>query len=141
MVRIFSCLMNWTTIAWSVGASAYLTLAIVHLVIWCKQTDQRVHLLFSVTALLVSTAASAIGVQTGRMRPEIAVALVHQKRWQGDSCTAVSRPGDSRPLNAQIKATQTALRTRVRRIRSTAFQRFQYLCKSAACHLRNSFAI
>jgi len=48
----------------------------VHLVIWCKQTDQRVHLLFSVTALLVSTAASAIGVQTGRMRPEVAAALV-----------------------------------------------------------------
>jgi hypothetical protein len=70
--------MNWTTIAWSVGASAYLSLAIVHLVIWCKQTDQRVHLLFSVTAL--STAASAIGVQTGRMRPEVAAALVHQKR-------------------------------------------------------------
>jgi hypothetical protein len=114
VVRIFSCLINWTTIAWPVGASAYLSLAIVHLVIWCKQTDQRVHLLFSVTAL--STAASAIGVQTGRMRPEVAAALVHQKRWQGDSCTAVSRPGDSRPLNAQIKARQTALRTRVRRM-------------------------
>jgi two-component system, LuxR family, sensor kinase FixL len=46
--------MSWTTIAWSMGASACFTLAIVHLVIWCKQTDQRAHLLFSVTAISVA---------------------------------------------------------------------------------------
>jgi PAS domain S-box-containing protein len=50
--------MNWTTIAWSMGASACLTLAIVHLVIWCKQTDQWAHLLFSVTAISVAAIAA-----------------------------------------------------------------------------------
>src|SRR5215469_16524375 len=51
--------MSWTTIAWSTGASACLTLAIVHLVIWCKQTDQWTHLLFSVTAISVAAIAAA----------------------------------------------------------------------------------
>ena len=51
--------MNWTTIAWSMGASACLTLAIVHLVIWCKQTDQWAHLLFSLTAISVAAIAAA----------------------------------------------------------------------------------
>jgi two-component system, LuxR family, sensor kinase FixL len=51
--------MNWTTIAWSMGASACLTLAIVHLVIWCKQTDQPAHLLFSVTAISGAAIAAA----------------------------------------------------------------------------------
>jgi hypothetical protein len=37
-------------IAWSMAASACLTLAIIHLVIWLRQTDQRAHLLFSVTS-------------------------------------------------------------------------------------------
>jgi C4-dicarboxylate-specific signal transduction histidine kinase len=41
------------------GASACLTLAIVHLVIWCKQTDQLAHLLFSVTAISVAAIAAA----------------------------------------------------------------------------------
>src|SRR6516164_4816072 len=51
--------MNWTTIAWSMGASACLTLAIVHLVIWCKQTNQWAHLLFSVTAISVAAISAA----------------------------------------------------------------------------------
>jgi hypothetical protein len=41
------------------GASACLTLAIVHLVIWCRQTDQPAHLLFSVTAISVAAIAAA----------------------------------------------------------------------------------
>jgi len=51
--------MNWTTIAWSMGTSACLTLAILHLVIWCKQTDQWAHLLFSVTSISVAAIAAA----------------------------------------------------------------------------------
>jgi two-component system, LuxR family, sensor kinase FixL len=50
--------MSWITIAWSMGASACLTLAMVHLVIWCKQTDQWAHLLFSVIAISVATIAA-----------------------------------------------------------------------------------
>jgi Sulfatase len=40
------------------GASACLTLATVHLVIWCKQTEQLAHLLFSVTAISVAAIAA-----------------------------------------------------------------------------------
>ena len=50
--------MSWITVAWSMVASACLTLAIVHLVIWFKQTEQRAHLLFSVTAISVAAIAS-----------------------------------------------------------------------------------
>ncbi|MBV8224239.1 MAG: hypothetical protein JO232_03505 [Verrucomicrobia bacterium] len=32
--------MSWITIAWSMAASACLTLAILHLLIWCRQPDQ-----------------------------------------------------------------------------------------------------
>jgi len=51
--------MSWITIAWSMGASACLTLAVVHLVIWCKQTNQWAHLLFSVTAISVAAISAA----------------------------------------------------------------------------------
>jgi hypothetical protein len=53
--------MSWITIAWSMGASACFTLAMLHLVIWCKQTDQWAHLLFSVTAIS-ATAFAAVYV-------------------------------------------------------------------------------
>jgi hypothetical protein len=39
-------------------ASAYLTLATVHLVIWLQQSNQRAHLLFSVTAISVAAIAA-----------------------------------------------------------------------------------
>ena len=63
--------MSWTTIAWSMGASACLTLAIVHLVLWCKQTDQWAHLLFSVTAISVAAIAALelLGAQEFLARP------------------------------------------------------------------------
>src|SRR5260370_28690174 len=50
--------MSWITIAWSVVAAACLTLAIVHLVVWLRQTDQHAHLLFSVTAISVAAIAA-----------------------------------------------------------------------------------
>ena len=49
--------MSWTTIVWSMAASACLTLAIMHLLIWLKQPDQHAHLLFSVTAISVAAIA------------------------------------------------------------------------------------
>src|ERR1700724_4584530 len=52
------CSMSWITITWSMVASACLTLAIVHLVIWLRQTDQQAHLLFSVTAISVAATAA-----------------------------------------------------------------------------------
>jgi hypothetical protein len=50
--------MSWTTIAWSMVASACLTLAIVNLVIWFKQTTQLAHLMFSATAVSVAAIAA-----------------------------------------------------------------------------------
>jgi two-component system, LuxR family, sensor kinase FixL len=50
--------MSWVTIIWAMIASACLTLAMVHLVIWFKQTGQRAHLLFSLTAISVAAIAA-----------------------------------------------------------------------------------
>jgi PAS domain S-box-containing protein len=52
------------------GASACLTLAIVHLVIWCKQTDQPAHLLFSVTAISVAAIAELELISMHAQSPE-----------------------------------------------------------------------
>jgi PAS domain S-box-containing protein len=49
--------MSWITIVWSMVTSACLTLAIMHLVIWLRQTDQYAHLLLSVTAISVAAIA------------------------------------------------------------------------------------
>jgi two-component system sensor kinase FixL len=50
--------MSWVTIIWTMIASACLTLAMVHLVIWVQQTRRRAHLLFSVTAISVAAIAA-----------------------------------------------------------------------------------
>jgi two-component system sensor kinase FixL len=50
--------MSWITIVWSMAASACITLAMVHLVIWFKQTALLAHLLFSVTAISVAAIAA-----------------------------------------------------------------------------------
>ena len=49
--------MSWVTIIWSMVASACLTLAAMHLLIWCKKRTAWANLLFSLTA--VATAAMA----------------------------------------------------------------------------------
>jgi two-component system sensor kinase FixL len=46
--------MSWTNIIWSMVASACLTLAMVHLIIWFRQNNQPAHLLFSVIAVAVA---------------------------------------------------------------------------------------
>jgi PAS domain S-box-containing protein len=79
--------MNWTTIAWSMGASACLTLAIVHLVIWFKQTDQLAHLLFSVTAISVAAMGYELSLDVVR-----AAQLVRQLR----ASEAASRESEAR---------------------------------------------
>src|SRR5512132_1536418 len=48
--------MSWITVVWSMNAAACLTLAAFYGVLWCKQRDNRVHLLFSCSAV----AAAAI---------------------------------------------------------------------------------
>jgi len=46
--------MSWITIAWSMMASAILTLALLHLFIWFHQTRQWAHLFFSIAAFAVA---------------------------------------------------------------------------------------
>jgi two-component system sensor kinase FixL len=46
--------MSWITVIWAMIASACLTLAMVHSVIWIQQKGQRAHLLFSATAVSVA---------------------------------------------------------------------------------------
>jgi PAS domain S-box-containing protein len=43
--------MNWITIAWSMNSAVCLTLAGIYFVIWCKQRENWVHLLFSFSAV------------------------------------------------------------------------------------------
>src|SRR5881398_1703238 len=50
--------MSWITIVWSMNAASCLTLAAIYLVVWCKQRQNWVHLLFSSSAV----AAAAIAV-------------------------------------------------------------------------------
>src|SRR3954463_10615926 len=49
--------MSWITIAWSMEASACLTLAFMHLVIWIRQRASLGHLLFSVAAISIAGVA------------------------------------------------------------------------------------
>ena len=46
--------MSWITVAWSMMASAILTLALLHLFIWFNQTRQWTHLFFSIAAVAVA---------------------------------------------------------------------------------------
>ena len=55
--------MSWITLVWSMNAAACLTLAVLYGVIWCKQRQSLVHLLFSCSA----TAAAAISLFESEM--------------------------------------------------------------------------
>src|SRR5438270_443253 len=50
--------MNWITVVWSLNMLACLTLAAFYCVVWCKQRENPVHLLFSCSAV----AAAAISI-------------------------------------------------------------------------------
>src|SRR6266536_2041343 len=43
--------MSWTTVIWSMTAAACLTLAGIHLLVWCKQRENWVYLAFSCCAV------------------------------------------------------------------------------------------
>jgi PAS domain S-box-containing protein len=76
--------MSWITIVWSMNAGACLTLAAIYLVVWCRQRESWVHLLFSCSAI----AAAAIGVLELAMlhtqtveRYEALVRWIHVPVW------------------------------------------------------------
>jgi two-component system, LuxR family, sensor kinase FixL len=78
--------MSWTPIAWSMAASACLTLAIVHLIIWCKQTDQLAHLLFSVTAISVAAIAALELLAMHAQSPEESQSGLIQRTGASTGC-------------------------------------------------------
>jgi PAS domain S-box-containing protein len=76
--------MSWITIVWSINAGACLTLAAIYLVVWCRQRERWVHLLFSCSAI----AAAAIAVIELAMlhtqtveRYEALVRWIHVPTW------------------------------------------------------------
>ena len=50
--------MSWITVAWSMNAAACLTVAGIYFVVWSKQRDNWVHLLFSCIALSAAAIAA-----------------------------------------------------------------------------------
>src|SRR5664279_5418082 len=70
--------MSWVTIIWSMFASACLTMAAMHLVVWWKQRAAWAHLLFSFAA--ISTAVFAffeLSIMLAKTPAEIGTAM----RW------------------------------------------------------------
>jgi two-component system, LuxR family, sensor kinase FixL len=50
--------MSWITIVWSMNAAACLTLAGISLLVWCKQRENWVHLVFSTSAVAAAAIAA-----------------------------------------------------------------------------------
>jgi PAS domain S-box-containing protein len=70
--------MSWVTIIWAMIASACLTLALVHVLVWWRQPNARANLLFALTA--VATAIFAL-CELGGMRAETPGAYGTVVRW------------------------------------------------------------
>ena len=70
--------MSWVTIIWAMIASACLTLALVHVLVWWRRRDARDNLLFALSA--VATAAFA-GCELWMMRAETPEAFGMAMRW------------------------------------------------------------
>jgi PAS domain S-box-containing protein len=50
--------MSWITIVWSMNAAACLTLGALYLLVWCKQRENWVHLVFSCSAVAAAAIAA-----------------------------------------------------------------------------------
>jgi two-component system, LuxR family, sensor kinase FixL len=70
--------MSLVTIIWAMTAATCLTLAVLHLLVWCKKRTAWASLLFSLTA--VATAAVA-GCELWLMRAETPGQSVAALRW------------------------------------------------------------
>src|SRR5688572_14349934 len=49
--------MNWIDLAWPMISGACVMLGVIHLVIWCRQTDQRANLAFAIAAMSLAVFA------------------------------------------------------------------------------------
>jgi len=76
--------MSWITVVWSMNAGACLTLAAFYGVVWCKQRDNWVHLLFSCSAV-AAAAISAFELWMTNARKveqyELLVHWIHLPTW------------------------------------------------------------
>jgi two-component system sensor kinase FixL len=70
--------MNWVTIIWAMIASACLTLALVHVLVWCRQPEERANLLFAVMG--AATAVFA-GCELWMMGAKTQAAFGAAVRW------------------------------------------------------------
>lgn len=70
--------MSWITVIWSMVASACLTLALIHLVIWFKQKEHPAYLLF---AVLASAVAGMAAFELALMRAETPRQFGEIMRW------------------------------------------------------------
>ena len=70
--------MSWVTIIWAMIASACLTLALVHVLVWWRRRDARANLFFALSA--VATAVFA-GCELWMMRAETPGAFGMAVRW------------------------------------------------------------
>src|SRR5881409_1381977 len=76
--------MNWVTIIWAMGGGACLTLALMHLVVWCKDRAALANLVFAVMATAVAVLAA---LELAMMRADtpgqfgIAVRWLHVPGW------------------------------------------------------------
>src|SRR4051812_2553211 len=70
--------MPWLTIAWSMAASACLTLSVIFLIIWLKQRADSYYLLFSLAAIAIAgVAAGEYSMMRARTPQDFGLAL----RW------------------------------------------------------------
>jgi PAS domain S-box-containing protein len=76
--------MNWVTVIWSMGSGACLTLALIHVVVWCKDRTARANLVFSVMAIAVAAFGAIELAMMRAQTPEqfgIAVRWLHVPVW------------------------------------------------------------
>ena len=70
--------MSWVTIIWAIIASACLTLALLHLLVWWQRREARANLLFALTAVATTVFA---GCEFLTMRAETPGAFAMAVRW------------------------------------------------------------
>ena len=70
--------MSWITVVWSMDAAVCFTLAGIYLLVWCKQREGWVHLLFSCSAVAAGVIA---GFELASMRAETTTQFGALMRW------------------------------------------------------------
>src|SRR5881398_3151229 len=95
--------MSWITVLWSMNSAVCLTLAAFYGLVWCKQRDSWVHLLFSSSAV-AAAAISAFELFMMNARTveqyQLSVRWVHVPTWllrcrSWLSCNSISMPDDA----------------------------------------------